>query len=668
MKAHKLFKKAVAVVLALALALGIAPGAIGGSIKAYAESATPSVSAYATKAQLTDGTFKPNSDGTAANIGRIKFGDKAWYLLGGDGTNVDVFAADDFGNAVFQDQSSNSFTPDTEAWNSVDYGSVAKPDTVYTNNYGASDLRVALQTLASGDTFNAVEKGMMNETTVSTTDLKNMTTYTTKDKLYLASAGDGVYTTTGITIDVNGKKLNTYTVYKDGYNTQNSNYFWLRSPCNNNYFVVLGAIPGIYVTGVSDTASAKVRPVANLDFSSVLFASAAPAAAQNTPKTNISSGTAMNLRLEAKDSDAAVTKGELGGVSVNTTDGTITATLGTGSATLVVQGNDGTSDWYYTKALSAATTTIRASDIANDVDLANCKVWLEKVGSDGMIYATESPVEYTITTSVTNGTITPSGATQVEKGESLTVEYQANEGYTLKSITVDGEAVSITDNPTSYTFSDVQAAHSISVEFEPEVYTITYNGLEDATVSGNPESYTVESDTITLNSPTKTGYAFEGWTTDGVTEPTKDLKIEQGSTGNKTFTANWVIYTYVVTFDAGDQISEVMVDYDHKITKPDDPTKDGYKFGGWYTDQACTTAWDFDEDTVTKDLTLYAKWTKVDGNGGSGSDNNGSGSSDADDSDSSSKTGDDTNVLGLLAILTLAGAGAGTVFIRRRHS
>ncbi len=39
-----------------------------------------------------------------------------------------------------------------------------------------------------------------------------------------------------------------------------------------------------------------------------------------------------------------------------------------------------------------------------------------------------------------------------------------------------------------------------------------------------------------------------------------------------------------------------------------------------------------------------------------------------DDTDSSSKTGDDTNVLGLLAVLTLAGAGAGTVFIRRRHS
>ena len=51
-----------------------------------------------------------------------------------------------------------------------------------------------------------------------------------------------------------------------------------------------------------------------------------------------------------------------------------------------------------------------------------------------------------------------------------------------------------------------------------------------------------------------------------------------------------------------------------------------------------------------------------------GTDGSGSDSNDADDSDSSSKTGDDTNVLGLLALLALAGAGAGTVFIRRRHN
>lgn len=58
------------------------------------------------------------------------------------------------------------------------------------------------------------------------------------------------------------------------------------------------------------------------------------------------------------------------------------------------------------------------------------------------------------------------------------------------------------------------------------------------------------------------------------------------------------------------------------VTKSADPTREGYTFGGWYTDEACTKAYDFSA-AVTADMTLYAKWTKnavnPGGNGGSGS-------------------------------------------------
>ncbi len=62
------------------------------------------------------------------------------------------------------------------------------------------------------------------------------------------------------------------------------------------------------------------------------------------------------------------------------------------------------------------------------------------------------------------------------------------------------------------------------------------------------------------------------------------------------------------------------------VTKPADPTREGYTFAGWYTDEACTKAYKFDA-AVTADMTLYAKWTKkaADNNGGSGG-NGGSGS------------------------------------------
>ena len=61
------------------------------------------------------------------------------------------------------------------------------------------------------------------------------------------------------------------------------------------------------------------------------------------------------------------------------------------------------------------------------------------------------------------------------------------------------------------------------------------------------------------------------------------------------------------------------------VAKPADPTREGYTFGGWYTDAACTEAYDF-ATAVTSDMTLYAKWTKSEASSSgssSGSDNAG---------------------------------------------
>ncbi len=58
------------------------------------------------------------------------------------------------------------------------------------------------------------------------------------------------------------------------------------------------------------------------------------------------------------------------------------------------------------------------------------------------------------------------------------------------------------------------------------------------------------------------------------------------------------------------------------VVKPADPTREGYTFAGWFTDEACTEAYDFSA-AVTADMTLYAKWVKkaVDNNGGNGGSN-----------------------------------------------
>ena len=90
-----------------------------------------------------------------------------------------------------------------------------------------------------------------------------------------------------------------------------------------------------------------------------------------------------------------------------------------------------------------------------------------------------------------------------------------------------------------------------------------------------------------------------------------------------------------VSFETGEGSKvDFQTTADGKLVKPADPTRDGYTFGGWFTDEACTQAYDF-STPVTADLTLYAKWTKnatnpggnggSDTNGGNGGAGNGSG-------------------------------------------
>lgn len=68
--------------------------------------------------------------------------------------------------------------------------------------------------------------------------------------------------------------------------------------------------------------------------------------------------------------------------------------------------------------------------------------------------------------------------------------------------------------------------------------------------------------------------------------------------------------TFKVTFDSqgGSAVAAATVEKDAKVAKPADPTKLGAAFGGWYTEAACENEYNFDT-AVTKDFTLYAKWT-----------------------------------------------------------
>lgn len=71
------------------------------------------------------------------------------------------------------------------------------------------------------------------------------------------------------------------------------------------------------------------------------------------------------------------------------------------------------------------------------------------------------------------------------------------------------------------------------------------------------------------------------------------------------------LITATVTYNSngGSSVSPETVTFGHTATEPEDPTKDGYVFDGWYVDAELTTIFDFSE-AITANITLYAKWTE----------------------------------------------------------
>lgn len=117
----------------------------------------------------------------------------------------------------------------------------------------------------------------------------------------------------------------------------------------------------------------------------------------------------------------------------------------------------------------------------------------------------------------------------------------------------------------------------------PIDYTITYK-LNGGTAS-NPVSYNVESNTFTLNNPTRAGYTFAGWTGTDITGTSKTVTINQGSTGNRTYTATWTPVNYTINYDLNGGTVAVSNPTSYNIETPtfalNNPIRLGYVFAGW---------------------------------------------------------------------------------------
>lgn len=209
------------------------------------------------------------------------------------------------------------------------------------------------------------------------------------------------------------------------------------------------------------------------------------------------------------------------------------------------------------------------------------------------------------------------------------VTFDSNGGSKVASITIeDKKVISSVPTPTreDYTFEgwyynnqefDFDSAITKNITLTAkwkkvekpvsgEVTTVKYSVKFNSNGGTTVKSQTVEKykTAIKPSDPVRAGYTFAGWYNGDVL-----YDFSSKVTQNITLTAKWekVVSKYTVTFKDGEEVlSTKTVEEGHVVSKPANPTKDGYNFIGWYNGNA---EFNFD-NKINTNLELTAKWEK----------------------------------------------------------
>ncbi|MDY6367686.1 MAG: InlB B-repeat-containing protein [Clostridia bacterium] len=169
------------------------------------------------------------------------------------------------------------------------------------------------------------------------------------------------------------------------------------------------------------------------------------------------------------------------------------------------------------------------------------------------------------------------GFAKLDKG------YSAKSGWTLVSGTANTENAIYRVG--SKKISSSQKSFG-TISADATSYTISYTLNGGTLPSGYPTNYTITTNTFSLSNPTKTGYTFKGWSGTGLTgDSNKSVEITKGSTGNKSYTANWTANSYTVTLNKNNGTggsNSVTATYGSAMPSATMPTRTGYTFSGYF--------------------------------------------------------------------------------------
>ena len=215
---------------------------------------------------------------------------------------------------------------------------------------------------------------------------------------------------------------------------------------------------------------------------------------------------------------------------------------------------------------------------------------------------------YTVTFNSQGGSLVPSQTINHGFLASMPNPQPTRLGYTFAGWHAD-EATTI---PWTFTVNPVTSDTTLFARWNIHNQMLTINNLAtegNPTQTGNVQVGTL----VELEEGTRIGYDFDGWRVTSGNVTISDTNTFIMPANPVVLVADWITTTYVVTFNTqgGSLIDDTIVNHGTHIVEPSSPTLDFHVFVGWYSDEATTTAWDFDTDVVTSDTTLFARWELV---------------------------------------------------------
>jgi uncharacterized repeat protein (TIGR02543 family) len=225
------------------------------------------------------------------------------------------------------------------------------------------------------------------------------------------------------------------------------------------------------------------------------------------------------------------------------------------------------------------------------------------------------PNYHNITVTDGGGGVANADVQSAVQGATITLTATANSGYSFKQWEVISGGITLSSTTSSTaTFEMPNNAVSVRAVFEEITYTVT---VTDGTGSGNYAAGATVS--ITADSP-PSGQQFKNWTTasEGVTFANANSSSTSFTMPSNavSVTANFEAITYTVTFNSNNESAVAPLTgltSGSTITAPAAPTRTDYIFQGWYKESGFTNKWNFGTDTVTTNITLYARWVHKDG-------------------------------------------------------